>query len=220
MTQVTGKRLIRWIVSVSLLLAASALASGQAGTDPNPSVLAGQVASSPVAKPAEALYLQLRGVGLDPARTFHIRGASLDRSALHITFDDGEIAFTSEVNGHITGAFFEGDGEVLLRPPNKVERGSMALFTGMAILEERFTTSYLRFNDETFAELQPYLRPSQIAKEFSSHWDETAHNLAEGDAVRLLSTFSRSLPVTGDSPAGPPQPATDSKPDRMLHMRL
>jgi len=94
----------------------------------------------------------------------------------------------------------------------------MALFTGMAILEERFTTSYLRFNDETFEELRPFLRESQIAKEFSSRWNETAHNLAEADALRLLSTFSRSLPVTPAGVVSPP--AADSTPDRMLHIRL
>ena len=31
----------------------------------------------------------------------------------------------------------------------------MAMFTGAAILEERFVTPIFRFNDETFAELQP-----------------------------------------------------------------
>jgi len=68
-----------------------------------------------------------------------VRGASLDRSAIHITLEDGTIAFTKDVLGRITGAFFEGDGEVLLAPPNDVERRSMSLFTGMAILEELAT---------------------------------------------------------------------------------
>jgi hypothetical protein len=199
----------------ALLLLAGRFASGQ----PNVAVNL-HPASDPIAKPAEALYLQLRSVGLDPAQTFHIRGASLDRSALHIIFEDGDISFTTAVNGQITGAFFEGDGEVLLRPPNQVERGSMALFTGMAILEERFTTSYLRFNDETFAELRPYLRPLENANGFSSRWNETAQNLAEADALRLLTTFSRTLPIAGMASAVSPQPAIDPIPDRMLHIRL
>ena len=216
------KRLVRRVVAFSLLLAGSRLASSQPGpaASPWPYPRAPQAASDTVGKPAEALYFQLRSVGLDPTQTFHIRGASLDRSALHITFDDGEISFTTAVNGHITGAFFEGDGEVLLRPPNQVERSSIALFTRMAILEERFTTSYLRFNDETFAELKPYLRPSEVAKEFSARWNETAHNLAEGDALRLLATFGRSLPVAGEAVTASPQPATEPPPDRMLHIRL
>ena len=216
------KQLVRRVVAISLLLAGSRFASSQPGpaASPLPYATAPQAASDTAGKPAEALYFQLRSVGLDPTQTFHIRGASLDRSALHITFDDGEISFTTAVNGHITGAFFEGDGEVLLRPPNQVERSSIALFTGMAILEERFTTSYLRFNDETFAELKPYLRPSEVAKEFSARWNETAHNLAEGDALRLLATFGRSLPVAGEAVTASPQPATEPPPDRMLHIRL
>jgi hypothetical protein len=87
---------------------------------------------NPPDKPAEALYLQLGQVGLNPALVYQVRGASLDRSAVHITLEDGTIAFTQDVMGRITGAFFEGEGEVLLTPPSDVERKSMGLFTGMA----------------------------------------------------------------------------------------
>jgi len=97
--------------------------------------------SVPAAKPAETLYLQLRNVGLDKSRVYHIREAAIDRSSIHISLDDGTIAFTEDVAGHVTGAFFEGDAEVLLKPPDRAERASMALFTGGAILEERFSTA-------------------------------------------------------------------------------
>ena len=140
---------------------------------PSPSI-------SPRDSPAgEALYLQLSSVGLDPGRVFKVRGAALDRSAIHITLDDGTIAFTKDVMGRITGAFFEGDGEVLLAPANDVERRSMSLFTGMAILEERFSTAYFRFNDNTAAELQPGLRAPEDAEAFVAQWDEAARNLAQ-----------------------------------------
>src|SRR5437870_7204498 len=98
---------------------------------------------------AETLYLQLRSVGLEKSRVYKARDISFDRGAFHITLDDGTIAFTEDVMGRVTGAFFEGDGEVLLVPPDQVERASMALFTGAAILEERFVTAYFRFNDDT-----------------------------------------------------------------------
>ena len=65
---------------------------------------------------AEALYLQLQTVGLDKSRVYNIREVTLERAAFHITFDDGTIAFTEDVAGHVTGAFFEGEGEVLLIP--------------------------------------------------------------------------------------------------------
>ena len=92
-------------------------------------------------------------------------------AAIHITLDDGAIAFTKDVLGKITGAFFEGDGEVLLAPATEVERKQMSLFTGMAILEERFSTAYFRFNDNTAADLQPGLRAPDDAADFIAHWE-------------------------------------------------
>jgi hypothetical protein len=171
-------------------------------------------------KAAEALYLQLRSVGLDKARVYKVRDASLDREALHVTLDDGTIAFTEDVAGHVTGAFFEGEGEVLLVPANQVERESMALFTGAAILEERFVSAYFRFNDDTFAEMQPALRPYDGGLEFVSQWNQTARNLAESDALRLLLSFSRMLPVSGDAPTPAVSEKSPTREDRLLHARV
>lgn len=221
MTQVTGKARARWALAAVLLTAAGRFAFGQSSPDSVAGPPPPQGNPVTALKPPEELYLKLQRVGLDSARTYHIRGASLDRPALHIMLEDGEISFTSDVAGRVTGAFFEGDGELLLMPPNQVERASMALFTGMAILEQRFTTAYLRFNDDTFAELKPYFRPAQDAQAFSSRWDETARNLAEQDALRLLSSFSRGLPVSDPTPGSPAhQPPVTKPSDRMLHVRL
>jgi len=165
--------------------------------------------------------LQLNSVGLDPGRVFKVRGAALDRSAIHITLEDGTIAFTKDVSGRITGAFFEGEGEVLLAPPNEVERKSMSLFTGMAILEERFSTAYFRFNDDTAIEMQPGLRAPDDPEEFAARWEQTARNLAQLDAMRLLASFSEMLPDADGTVSKNPQPARREDPgDRMLHVRL
>jgi hypothetical protein len=167
-------------------------------------------------KSAEALYRQLGSVGLDPARVYLVRGTQFNRGALQISLDDGTIGFTEDVAGHVTGAFFEGEGEVLLVPPDQAERSSMALFTGAAILEERFVTAYFRFNDDSFAEQQSTLRPADNGQQFVSQWNETARNLAAGDALRLLLTFSQYLPGPQNQQ---PSAASDSS-DRMLHARL
>src|SRR6266481_3483158 len=78
-------------------------------------------ASGPQDHSAGALYSQLRSVGLDKSRVYSIREVTLDRAAFHITFEDGTIAFTEDVAGHVTGAFFAGEGEVLLSPPERAE---------------------------------------------------------------------------------------------------
>jgi len=159
--------------------------------------------------PGQAFYLKLRSVGLDKSKVYKIREASLDRAQLHISLDDGTIAFTEAVDGHITGAFYQGYGEVLLMPPNQAERASMSLFTGSAILEETFSDAYFRFNDDVLAELQPYLRPADDPGGFVALWGGTAINLAEEDALRLLLSYSECLPGAKAPPIKPT--------DRMLH---
>ena len=177
-------------------------------------------AEAPADRPAEALYLQLGQVGLDPARVYQVRGASLDRPTVHITLDDGTIAFTRDVMGRTTGAFFEGDGEVLLIPRNDVERRSMSLFTGMAILEERFGTAYFRFNDDVASELRPDLRAADNTQDFIERWEATAQNLAQSDAMRLLLSFSRMLPVGNTTVSPEKKDLSQRADDRFLHARL
>jgi len=170
---------------------------------------------------AENLYLQLRNVGLDPSRVYRVREVSIDRAAFHITLNDGALAFTMDVGGHVTGAFFAGDAEILLSPPNYYERASMALFTGADILEERFSTAYFRFNDDTFAELMPSLVPVSDGLPFISQWNQTAHNLAEGDALRLFMTFSKDIPSAGKAiENATPLIHAEKGDDRFLHARL
>src|SRR6202142_306267 len=135
-------------------------------------------------KTAADLYARLRTVGLDPDRVYHVRGASIPRPSLDLTFDDGTIAFTEDICGRTTGAFFVGDGEILLQPPNRVERGSLSLFTRMALLEEQFTSGYLRFNDDTADLLQPFLSPAFGGTDFLKEWSETIPKLAEFDSTR------------------------------------
>jgi len=182
------------MLAIGLFLAVSVFLSKASAQD-----------NSPQQKPAETLYLQLRNVGLDPSRVYHVRYLVIDRSSIHITLDDGTLGFTQDVAGHVTGAFFEGDGDLLLSPPDRVERASMALFTGAAILEEKFSTAYFRFDDNTYTDLQPGLRAAEDSEEFIKAWDDAARNLAPMDALQVFLDLSRFLPAqeTGSAPSTP-----------------
>src|SRR5258708_23894524 len=162
----------------ALIVVLGCVARPVGGQAPDPA----KVPGAKVSGPAESLYLKLRSVALDPSRVYKVREASLERAALHISLDDGTIAFTQDTGGHITGAFFHGEGEALLLPPNTTERASLAVFTGAAILEEKFSNAYFRFNDDVLNELQPALRTADAAGPFAAEWDTTASNLAPGDA--------------------------------------
>ncbi len=181
-----------------LLLGAVATAAATAGAPvENPG------AATP--GPAVTLYRQLRNLGLDPARVYRIRDAGLDRGEVHITLNSGTIAFSQSVEGRITGAFFDGDGEILLVPPNQVERTTMALFIGTPILEERFSTAFFRFNDDTFERLRPSLRPMEEAPDFLARWGSIFRELCVGDAFELLRF------LTWQEPSGAAPPPQQSK---------
>ena len=163
--------------------------------------------------PVLPLYRALRTVGLDPQRVFGIREAVIDREDVHVWLNDGTIAFTQAVDGKVTGAYFEGDGEVLVRPPDRMERASLGLFTGAGVLEERFSSAYLRFNDNTAQELAPYLRPPQDATDFVARNGEKARALAVADAIRLCISFTSTPAAAVEGEALP-------VPDRLLHITL
>ena len=163
--------------------------------------------------PVLPLFRALRNVGLDPHNVFKIREAAIDREDIHIWLNDGTIAFTQSVDGRITGAYFEGEGEVLIRPPDRRERASLALFVKEGVLEEQFSSAYLRFNDDTAQELQPFLRPFDDGTAFVARNDEHVRRVAETDAMRLAIAFS-----SGPATVGPGEPKPPA--DRLLHARV
>ena len=163
--------------------------------------------------PVLPLYRALRSVGLDPQGVYKIREAAIDREDVHLWLTDGTIAFTQNIDGRITGAYFEGEGEVLIRPPDRRERASLGLFTKQGVLEEQLTSVFLRFNDDTASELKQYLRPAEDAAAFVALHDELVRRLAAMDAMRLAIGFTVAPPavVPGKSPLPP---------DRLLHARV
>lgn len=163
---------------------------------------------------AGLLYRQLRDIKLDPTKVYHIREASIEREDVHITLDDGTIGFTQAVDGRITGAFFEGDGEILLIPPDRVEKRSLGLFIKSAILEERFSSAFLRFNDDLAAQLDQYIRgEADDPQTFVEKWNSTVNSLSEADALRLLTSFLNATP-------GPDGKLVNAPGDRMLRARI
>jgi hypothetical protein len=145
---------------------------------------------------AVALYRQILSAELDPAEVHAIRRVSLEREDLHISFNDGTIALMKSTDGHITGAVFEGVGEVLLIAPDRAERTSLGLFTGSPVLEQRFGSAYLRFADDTVtSDLRAGFRPlpgDQNATEFINRWQRPAAELARSDGLQLLQALSNS----------------------------
>jgi hypothetical protein len=132
------------------------------------------------------LYEQLSTVGLDPQNVITLRDASIDREDLHLSFSEGTVGLVRAVDGRVTGALFSGEGQILLIPPRPEEKQSMALFTGSAVLNERFTFAYLRFDDPSIVDLlKKASRPTPPPADFVEKYDSFAKNLAVLDALQL-----------------------------------
>jgi hypothetical protein len=163
---------------------------------------------------AVALFRELLNPAFDPKDVYQVREVSILREDLHISISDGTIAIMRGVDGHVTGAVFEGVGEVLLVPPNRAERTSLALFTGSAVLEQRFQSAYFRFADDALVEelRSGFRSPLQMdeAQEFISRWQEPARQLARADALPILQGLTASK-----DPAAP-----NASVSQFLHLRI
>jgi hypothetical protein len=134
-----------------------------------------------------ALYRDLLNPVLGPVDVHRIRQVAVDREDLHFTLNDGMIGLIRAQDGHVTGAVFEGEGEILMFPPNRAERTSLVLFTGSGVLEQTFNSAYLRFfDDKLVEELQAGFRPAEDAQEFIDRWTEISKGLARIDALPIL----------------------------------
>ena len=95
------------------------------------------------------LLNELNRVVLDPTQVYAIRDAHITRSRMNLYLTRGFIAFMTPVRGEVTGAVFAGEGEVLVIPPSRTEKQSLAHFTHAPIMEEKIDSAYMRFSDKT-----------------------------------------------------------------------
>ncbi|HYL93558.1 MAG TPA: M1 family aminopeptidase [Alphaproteobacteria bacterium] len=148
---------------------------------------------APEPRTATAVYRDLVNPLFDPADVHRVRDVSIDREDLHIVLIDGVISLTRTIDGHVTGAVFEGEGDVLLFPPDRAERTSLALFTQSGVLDEKFTLAYLRFFDDALTqELTAGFRPEPEPQQFIDRWSTVAGNLASLDGLALLQAMTSS----------------------------
>src|ERR1035437_9518339 len=96
--------------------------------------------------PVLPLYRALRNVGLDPQRVFQIREAEINREDIHIWLNHGTLAFPQSVDGQVTGAFFDGAGEVVVRPPDRLLSDTATPEIDAVALHDALPTSLRRLS--------------------------------------------------------------------------
>ena len=144
--------------------------------------------------PAAALLEQLQHVEADVSQTFKVTDIHMRRDAVRLHLQHGTLMFLQPVAGRVTGALFEGAGEVLVVPPDRAERHQLLKFTGSPILTESFARVYLRFSDSTFEELREQIRSGRgrPAHEpaLARQWAPLMDGLNRAHALRLLLDYA------------------------------
>ncbi len=150
----------------------------------------------------------IREISLDPMQCWRVRDLTLAREDLRIYFNDGYLIFVRPVEGRSVAAVFsaeeEGDAELLLMPPNRGERWSLASYTGSPNLHERFGMVVMVFSDGAYETLLEQIRANPFNRStpemgalLADRWSGVARNIAGSFETRLALDL-----LSGTPPAG------------------
>ncbi len=157
---------------------------------------------------AAELGRQIAQLELDPAECYRVREISLSREDARFYFTDGYLIFSKPVRGRVIAAAFTsdvegGDAELLVLPPSRSERRSLAAYTDSPNLDEHFSAAVLVFADDSYERLLEQIRQNPFNRQtpdlgsaLSIQWTPVVRNIAGSHQVRLM------LDLLSGSPAG------------------
>ena len=160
--------------------------------------------------PAASLDRRILEAGLDPAECYRVRDLRFDREDLHVYLTEGFLIFGKAVDGVRLSAVFSsdieaGDAEVLLLPPTRSERLSLASYAHTPNLSEHLNSAVLIFTDATYAELHKQILASGAPRRdeergllLAQTWDPVVRSLSSSFQIRLVTDLlTNSRPADG-----------------------
>ncbi len=148
--------------------------------------------------------------GLDPANCYRVRDLEIVQQDVRFYLTAGYLIFGKPVNGAPVAAVFtadteDGDAEVLLLPPNRSERRSLAGYTGSPTLDEHFSNAVFLFTEPAARGLAAQIRANGEAKNspetgalLQDQWSRTVAELAGGfETLLVLDLISGPSPDRG-----------------------
>jgi hypothetical protein len=191
-------RLLPKLVVLTAILSGARGLGAQTGAD-LATAPAQQTPDSSAPSDPRALYQALNELKVDGTRVYAVHDLTLRRDAVHLTFTEGTLAFLQPLGGRVTGAVFVGRGHVVATPRDSGERRSLSQFLGVPILDQTFGNAYLRFTDDTAAELQREIESSgvEVASDpaFAARWAPGLGGLAPSHSLRIMQDFLSSEPL-------------------------
>lgn len=148
--------------------------------------------------PARDYANELKSASLDAQECYRVRDITLVRDEVRIYLTDGYLIFGKAIAGRRHSAVFtaeteSGDAEILLMPPHRSERRSLARFAHTPNLDEHIALGIFLFTDGTADELAADVQRSSAQKMpevgalLSDKWNSLIRNLTASFEIRLVS---------------------------------
>lgn len=152
---------------------------------------------------------QIQHVALDPEACYRVIDLDFHKEDLKLYLASGYLIFAKPVLGRRAGAIFVandegGDADVLLLPPSRSERTSLAAFTNSPNLEEHFKSAAFIFTDTTADDLLKQLENNPASKKsqemgglIADQWTPILDDLMSSFQTRILYDLLSAQPDTG-----------------------
>ena len=139
----------------------------------------------------------VRENSFDRDECYRVRDLSFIKEDLRVYLTDGHLIFSKPTAGRRVAAVFTadvegGDGEVILFPPDRAERRSLAAFVDAPNLDEHFRAVMLLFTGDVYEQLQAQIaanpgnrKAPEIAPLLDEKWSPALRNIGTSYQVRL-----------------------------------
>jgi hypothetical protein len=147
---------------------------------------------------AADLARTIREAGLDPDACYRVHDLTFYKEDVRVYLTDGYLIFSKPVMGERLAAVFTadvegGDGEVMLLPPYRGERQSMAAFTQSPNLDEHVRAALMVFTDGTARTLMDRITKEESGRKapemgplLAEKWAPVVANVTDGFQLRLV----------------------------------
>ena len=148
----------------------------------------------------------IRETGLDATECYRVRDLRFFKDDIKLYLNDGYLIFSKPVAGQRLAALFTtdvegGDGEVIVIPPTRTERQSLAGFTRSPNLDEHFRAALMILTDGSMASLRQSLIQEESVKKapeigalLAPQWTPVVSNISTPMQMRLVADLWSARP--------------------------
>ena len=156
---------------------------------------------------AADLARSVHDASLDPEECYRVRDFSFRKDDIRLYFTEGYLIFSRPIAGQRLSAVFTtdlegGDGEVIVFPPSRGERQSLAAATKSPNLDEHITAAMMIFTDGTGTLLHDRIEKEEAGKKspemgalMADKWSPVLTNIRDGFELRIVDDLMSADPV-------------------------